>query len=121
MSTDTPQTPAIACTLGPGDFKERLAWIGEVNRSALRGHRRDGLRLELIYAPDAVAQVRDMVSRERNCCAFLSFDLHEDATAVRLVIEAPEAARGAADALLEPFLSLTATAESQRPGCGDRT
>jgi hypothetical protein len=41
----------IACTLKPGDLRDRLAWIAALNRDALRGHDRTDLTLRLRYAP----------------------------------------------------------------------
>jgi hypothetical protein len=100
--TRSEQAP-IACTLESGDFRQRLAWIAVLNRDALRAQRRDGPRLELTYAPTAFDRVREMVPREQDCCAFLTFDLQQEADTVRLVIEAPEHARDALDAVFEPF------------------
>jgi hypothetical protein len=102
--TATISKPApIACTLGPGDFRQRVACIADLTRDALRAQHRDGLRLELTYAPAALDRVREMVAREKECCAFLTFGLQQEADAVRLVIEAPEDARDALDAVFEPF------------------
>jgi hypothetical protein len=103
MTVTTSEPAPVACTLGAGDFRQRLAWIADLNRDALRAQRRDGLRLELSYAPAALDRVREMVARERDCCAFLTFDLQQEADAVRLVIEAPDGARDALDAVFEPF------------------
>ena len=96
----------IACTLTPGDFNSRLAWIAELTRDALREHRRDDLVLQLTYAPEAAHRVREMVRREQACCAFLTFDLREEPDAVRLIITAPEDARAAADTLFEQFVAM---------------
>jgi hypothetical protein len=102
--TVTRSEPApIACTLGPGDFRQRLAWITELNRDALCAQRREGLRLELTYARAALGRVRELVAREQDCCAFLTFELQQEADTVRLVIEAPEHAPDALDAVFEPF------------------
>ena len=30
----------IACTLAPGEYKDRLAWIAAMNRDALRSYER---------------------------------------------------------------------------------
>jgi hypothetical protein len=103
MTVTLSEPAPIASTLGPGDFRQRLAWITELNRDALRAQRREGLRLELTYAPAAFDRVREMVAREQDCCAFLTFDLQQEADTVRLVIEAPEHARDALDAVFEPF------------------
>jgi hypothetical protein len=103
MTVTLSEPAPIACTLGPADFRQRLAWITDLNRDALRAQRRDGLRLELTYASAALDRVREMVAREQDCCAFLTFDLKQEAGTVRLVIEAPEDARDALDAVFEPF------------------
>jgi hypothetical protein len=104
----------IACTLTGGDYRERLAWIANLNRDALQEQRRNDLQLDLTYRREAAPQVREMVERERACCAFLTFTLREDADATRLAIIVPEVAREAADLLLAPFLS---TGEAARCGC----
>jgi hypothetical protein len=101
MATD--QQP-IACTLTPGDLRDRLAWIAALNRDALRSHDRADLTLQLRYAPQAVQQVRNLMRQEQACCAFLSFEIHEQPDEVTLTIKAPEQARAEIDALFEPFL-----------------
>lgn len=103
MTATTSEPAPVACTLGTRDFRQRLAWIADLNRDALRAQRRDGLRLELTYARAALDRVREMVAREQDCCAFLTFHLQQEPDTVRLVIEAPEDARDALDAVFEPF------------------
>jgi hypothetical protein len=98
----------IACTLTSGEHKERVSWIAALNRDALRSHRRRDLVLELYYAPEARARIREMVRNEEGCCEFLTFDLRETEDEIRLVIAAPEAAREAADSLFELFLARAA-------------
>lgn len=105
MDDVTSSAAPIACTLDSGDFKERLTWITDLNRGALLGSRRDGLRLELTYASQALEDVRDLKRREAQCCAFLDFDLRVEVNAVRLVVTAPETAREAADLVFESFQS----------------
>lgn len=94
----------IACTLGTGAYRERLAWIAELNRSALQSVRREGARLILTYDPQASAGVRTMIRREQKCCAFLRFELQEDETTLTLVITAPEETKDSLDTLFDPFL-----------------
>jgi hypothetical protein len=115
--TDQPSAPALAaCTLEAGDFKARLAWIAELNKSSLRDHRRDDLRLELVYAADARDRVLQMVSGEQACCAFLKFEVRDEPGAVRVIIDAPEAAREAAETVFEQFRSRTRLRSSSRQG-----
>jgi hypothetical protein len=95
----------IACTLAPGAFKDRLAWIAALNKEALRKYARRGLVLELSYALEARERVHQMVRNEQRCCGFLAFELHETANEIRLTITAPEKAREAADALFEQLVA----------------
>ena len=104
----------IACTLAPGAYKDRLAWIAALNRDALRSYERRDLVLELTYSLEARERVHEMVRQEQTCCAFLTFDLQEVGNEIRLTITAPETAREAADSLFDQFLA-KASAESS---CG---
>jgi hypothetical protein len=83
MSADT-KASALACALTAADYKQRLAWIDELN-------------------PAATARVREFVDREQACCPFLEFTIHEGEKAVLLVIKVPEDAREAADVLLGSY------------------
>jgi hypothetical protein len=95
----------IACTLAPGAFQDRLAWIATLNKDALRKYERRDLVLQLSYAPESRERVREMVRNEQGCCGFLAFELHETGSEIRLTITAPERAREAADALFEQFVA----------------
>jgi hypothetical protein len=97
--------PPIACTLTPGDYRDRLSWITQLARDALRGSERHDLGIELRYAPEAAARVREMVRREQLCCAFLTFDLRESPEEIQLTVRAPEEARGALDTIFGQFLA----------------
>ncbi|WP_247509941.1 tetratricopeptide repeat protein [Bradyrhizobium sp. 157] len=101
----TTESPPIACTLAPGAYKDRMAWIGALTRDALRSHERRDLVLDLRYAPEARDRVRELVRNEQACCSFLSFDLREEPNEIRLTITAPETARDAADTLFEQFVA----------------
>lgn len=100
MPTEIP----IACTLSATDYRARLAEIAALSQDALRSVEQRGLTFELRYAPAAAARVRRLVERERTCCAFLAFELHEDADEVRLLVTAPP---GAADAVPDLLAELT--------------
>lgn len=112
-------TPPIACTLPGNQFAERVTLIGELNGAHLRRHSREGPTLTLTYAASATPRLRELVARERLCCAFLRFDLVEntgagDVTVLR--VEAPDVEATAIDALLSPFLegATPSTAELRR-------
>jgi hypothetical protein len=117
--------PPIACTLQGGSYQERLDWIAELARDGLHSHNRTDLVLELRFAAEVVARVREMVRKEEACCAFLAFELGEADGEVRLTITAPEKARDVADGLFEQFVPSPVSSRSSvavPPGetcCGD--
>lgn len=100
----------IACTLSTGDFKARMAWIAELNARALASHRTEGLALHLRYRADAVSDVQELVRRETECCAFLTFDLQRSGDFVELAVIAPPEAEIAAATLFNDFVSGCASA-----------
>lgn len=106
------QSSAVGCMLTAAGLKERLASIKELNAAVLHGYRRVGSRVELSYAPSAAARLRELVEREQECCPLLDFTIRggengRDGTdhtdALTLVIEAPEGAGEAADALFASY------------------
>jgi len=103
----------IACTLGGNDYRERLAWIAQLNRDGLRSHRRDRLTLELHYVAAVRDRVHQLVRQEAACCAFLGFVVDESADQVRLTICVPERASGIADDLFVPFLPSGSNGDQQ--------
>ena len=94
---------AIACTLGAGGLKDRVADIRTLANRYLRSSHRKPLQLELVYDRDALAEVRDLLAKESDCCSFLAFDLRHDDQAVRLTIKAPVEALPPADELFAHF------------------
>jgi hypothetical protein len=106
----------IACTLAPEEYKSRVASIGDLARGALRSHARGDLELQLVYAADAAEEVREMVRKEQDCCAFLTFSLEERPEEIRLTIKVPERARETADMVFSQFLPSAQDAV----GCGCR-
>jgi hypothetical protein len=93
----------IACTLGVSDFRERVDSIRNLARHSLIHASRTPLSLTLTYAPDAIGELRDLVRKEQECCAFLTFSLKESAIRVVLTITAPTSAAKAADVLFDHF------------------
>jgi hypothetical protein len=94
----------IACTLAGRDLQDRLALIAALTRDALRGYERADLTLKLRYAIEAAPRVQEVVRKERACCPFLSFEIHEQANEVWLAIKAPEEVQENVDTLFGPFL-----------------
>ena len=118
--SETMEAEPIVCTLDGGSFKDRMVRIADLNARALKKARRTNLRLELQYSPAAIAEVRQLIAQERECCALLSFDLIEDRRALKLTITAPEAARATAETVFGPFQERTpkAAACGCTGGCG---
>jgi hypothetical protein len=69
------ETPPIACTLSPADLEDREgAWgklmsSGLVERDVVPG----GIRLT--PAPGAAAALIELIDLERECCAWIRFDV----------------------------------------------
>ncbi len=101
--TAAKQEKPIACTLDTSDVKERAASIRDLARRSLRHSSRTPLILSLTYEPRALDEVRDLVAKEKACCAFLSFDLKNNANGVFLTVTAPKSAAEAAAALFDHF------------------
>ncbi len=97
--------PPIACRLSAGEYQSRIAWIERVVRKSLREHARDDLVLRLFYAPEAAVEVGRLIEQERQCCAFLTFDLDLQPDAVVVTITATEDSREAADMLFGQFIA----------------
>ena len=117
----TTNNAPIACTLGGTDYAERLAWISSLNRDGLLSHERQGAALELRYATRVRHRVHELVRKESECCAFLTFALDESRGDVCLTITVPAREGEAADLFFEPFLaseSPTATGRCAHPANG---
>ncbi|MGE2725653.1 hypothetical protein [Mycolicibacterium pulveris] len=95
--------PSPACNLPPGDYRKRLAWIRELNSTALCDIRRESRHIELRYDPRAIDLVREFVRGERECCPFLDFTVQESRDAVVVRIEIPDELRHGADELFAPY------------------
>jgi hypothetical protein len=104
----------IACTLGGNDYRERLAWIAQLNRDGLRSHRRDVMTLELRYAAAVRDRVHQLVKQESECCAFLGFALDESDDQVSVTITVPERAGEIAGDLVAPFLATSGVESEQQ-------
>ena len=102
MPTEHRSTP-VACTLPASDHAARIAWIAQLNATALDTYRRAGNRIWLRYRPAAAAQARELVHRERECCPFLRFSTEEDDDAFVVMIDAPAHLGTAADDLFAPY------------------
>jgi hypothetical protein len=103
----------VACTLGSGDYQERIEWIATLNRASLRAVELQEHAVLLVYDANALMQVRQLVAREEQCCAFLQFDVRALPERVSLTIRIPEYVGSDGAHLLACFLSGAVTATTQ--------
>jgi hypothetical protein len=96
-------SPGPTCSLAAHAFQERVAWIAALHQKSLRRSHRQGNVLTLTYEAAAIREIEEMVARERECCAFLGFELSHAGDDVLLVIRVPARASENVDALLAPF------------------
>ncbi len=104
MSNDQ-QSAAIACNLSATEYHDRIAWIEDLNKAALRDYRRDGRRIELGYGASEAVRVREFVQRERQCCPFLEFAVRRGDDRIVVTIVAPPEVGESADALFECYIT----------------
>ncbi|KQY51185.1 hypothetical protein [Lysobacter sp. Root494] len=114
--TTTPAPSGPACSLEAHAFRERVAWIAALNQRSLHRLDRQGPTLTLVYEASALGDIEEMVARERDCCAFLAFDMVAGEEVV-LTITVPPDAVGSADELLAPFHDPKADAASCCGAC----
>ncbi len=105
----------IACTLPGPELRDRLGAIAALAKRALLAYEQDGATLSLRYANEAADELEAVVAQERECCAFLDFDLVRRSDAVHLVITAPAETIEFAPVLMAHFLGQPAR---QLGGCG---
>jgi hypothetical protein len=113
MTSEAP----IACSLGAGDYAERIRWIAALNGRSLRRHEQSDLTLRLVYDAAARSDVARLVAQEQACCAFLDFDVAEAPEGLVLSITAPERAREAAEAIFGEFTGANPQGRASACGC----
>jgi hypothetical protein len=101
MSAETP----IACSLGAGDYLERLKRIRGIGREALieAEHTGDSVRLVFTDVRGVRTRLRDIVAAERACCPFLDLEIGSDPGGITLTIGAPAEAAPIVRDLIESF------------------
>lgn len=95
----------IACSLGAGDLRQRLAEIAEVGAGNLIARSADGDRHLLRFRSNAETRRRleAIVAAEGQCCSFLDLRLEARGDETVLSIGAPEDGQPIADALATAF------------------
>jgi MerR family transcriptional regulator, copper efflux regulator len=90
----------IVCTLGSGQFGDRIAaWHALAATATERHDRPTGVELTFDGAVE-LARLTDLVAAEHACCAFLTFTITVDAGAIRLAISGPTDGRQVIEALV---------------------
>ncbi len=89
----------LACSLTPGELARREHEIRALIRDELIASQRTpaGVLLRFPLAGPVEAAVSDLVRRERECCAFLSFELTRRDDELVLRVEGPQEARPVID------------------------
>lgn len=114
---DPREAAPTACTLGADDLKARLDQIAKLARDHLLDQRRNGSVLHLRYAREAAPELKRIVALERDCCAFLKFELDERAKVVELTITAPTEAGDFAGVVFGHFSASPSATEAAAPHC----
>lgn len=90
MTVVAAERQPVSCTLPAGEFEDRTTLIADLNRNALLSQSRDGLRLRSTYAGHAASAIDELVRRERECCAFLAFNISQTGQSVTMTIDVPD-------------------------------
>jgi hypothetical protein len=90
-----PRDEAVACTLTPGEYKDRTTDLSDLAARALisRAPIDGGQRLTFIDIPAVERELRAAVAAEASCCSFLSMSLTRTCEALVLDITGPEQAQ----------------------------
>jgi hypothetical protein len=79
-------TPPIACSLSPADLEDREgAWKKLMDSGLVERHRVPG-GIRLSAAPGAASALIDLIDLERECCAWIRFEV-SDGSVVTLTAE----------------------------------
>ena len=92
----------FACTIDPAGRKQR---VHQLERLApqVRGLRREGSILELVFPAEAAQDVQAFVAEESRCCPFFSFEIDETGQGLRLGIRTPPGGEAMLEALQAAF------------------
>jgi hypothetical protein len=90
----------IACTLTGASLEERAAWLGRLGEESLIDGVRAGDGLELLFRPEAAADLGELVRAEAECCSFLAFEIDPREGQIRLGISGPTESGSVLDDML---------------------
>ena len=85
----------IACSLGAGDYEERVQQLGELSAHTLLSRQPivDGERLRFTDSPGTEEALRAAIEAEASCCSFLTMTLKRSRDGLVLDVTGPELAR----------------------------
>jgi hypothetical protein len=100
--------PAIVCSLDAAGVADRVAEFEQLFGGALLAYERQPAALQLVLAvPEREeAAVRDLFSREAECCQFFSFAIERRAQTLVVTMAVPEGG----EPMLDDFEGLAANA-----------
>ena len=115
-------TLPYACTLAPGQRRDRVAFIEALVRDALLelDDIPRGVRARFRRSPDVEDRVRLLAAAEARCCGFLSFAVGREEGAVSLSITGPPEVRPAIEAFFAAARSSAAGASPAAAAGGVR-
>lgn len=95
----------IACSLGAGDLKQRLAAIAKIGEESLIDRATEEGRHLLRFRSDAATRRRleEIVAAEAECCSFLDLTLQDRDGDLILSVAAPQDGQAVADELAAAF------------------
>jgi hypothetical protein len=98
---DTSDALALACSLAPGDYANRIAELRRLFTESLLDRRRDPHSLRLVLASGAARDeaTRDLLRREQECCPFFTFAVRTRGDTVIVEVSVPEGAEACLDDL----------------------
>jgi hypothetical protein len=95
LDTTTPNEAPMACTLSPGQYKDRTGKLAALAARALhsRAQTADGEQLTFADTPEIEGELRAVIAAESSCCAFLRMELHRTGDGLVLDITGAQDAR----------------------------
>jgi MerR family copper efflux transcriptional regulator len=82
--------PLIACSLDTTGQKQRLAaWSSLLREAAQREETADGVRYTFVAANELESRLRTLAAAEKECCAFLNFDVVRRPDEIEMTVTAP--------------------------------
>lgn len=96
-------TNPTGCTLDQNEMATRIAAWRELSARAI-SRRVQGTRMTSTYPsdPHLVRRLRDLISAEADCCAFLAFTVDEGPRETVVELDFPEEARALLEMVIPP-------------------